>query len=65
MQKNTLQKKNEHLSYGEGQREQFGEGHRYRAEEKTEGADKFNDHDFAGGEREDKPLPDPQKPAGE
>ena len=29
-------KKDEHLTYGEGQREQYGEGQDYRPEDKTE-----------------------------
>lgn len=57
--------KGEHLKYGEGQREQYGEGSAYRPEDKTKAADKMNEHGFAGGERDDKPLPDPRDPEGE
>ncbi len=34
MQNKVTEKKSDHLKYGEGQREQFGEGTRYRPEEK-------------------------------
>lgn len=48
-------KRKEHLKYGEGQREQYGEGLSYRPEDKTEGADKMGESDgFAGGEVNDK-----------
>jgi hypothetical protein len=57
-------KKAAKLKYGEGQREQYGEGMAYRAEEKTKAAD-TTDHGFAGGERKEKPLPKPHKPADE
>lgn len=63
MQKKTTRKTRDHLEYGQGQREQYGEGKRYRPDDKSKAADKFNDHDFAGGERKDAPLPDPHKPA--
>jgi hypothetical protein len=55
-------KKNQPLKYGEGQREQYGEGTAYRPEEKTNAADEINDHGFAGGEREEKSIPDTRKP---
>ncbi len=55
-------KKNPRLKYGEGQREQYGEGTSYRPEEKTKAADEINEHGFAGGEREDKGIPDTRKP---
>lgn len=47
----TVTKKNEHLPYGEGQREQYGEGQDYRPEDKTEAVDKKDKGGFAGGER--------------
>ncbi len=55
-------KKSQKLNYGEGQRGQYGEGTRYRAEEKTEAARTMDDHGFAGGERPKKPIPDTKKP---
>jgi hypothetical protein len=58
-------KKSRHLKYGEGQREQFGEGMAYRPEEKTEAAQESKESGFAGGEREEKPLPESKKPADE
>jgi hypothetical protein len=59
-------RKNEHLRYGEGQREQYGEGRSYRKEDLSEGADKANDlGGFAGGKRPKKRLPDPQAPQGD
>lgn len=33
------EKKEDHLKYGEGQREEYGEGKDYKPEDKTEGAD--------------------------
>jgi hypothetical protein len=57
-------KKNAHLKYGEGQREQYGEGTAYRPEDKTKAA-QSDEHGFAGGERKDKSLPHPRKPADE
>lgn len=59
------EKKSKHLDYGEGQREQYGEGTSYRPEEKTKAADKSTEHGFAGGKRKGKSLPDPNKPADE
>jgi hypothetical protein len=58
-------KKNTHLKYGEGQREQYGEGTAYRPEDKTKAAQESDEHGFAGGERKDKSLPHPRKPADE
>jgi hypothetical protein len=58
-------KKSDHLKYGEGQREQYGEGTSYRPEDKTKAAQESTEHEFAGGERKDKSLPHPRKPAGE
>ena len=52
------------LKYGEGQREQYGEGTAYRPEDKTKAAQQ-TDHGFAGGEREKKSVPDPRKPEGD
>ncbi len=48
-------KKNEdHLKYGDGQREQYGEGADYRPEDKTKAADQSNDSGgFAGGDGKD------------
>lgn len=49
----------EELDYGEGQREQYGEGYRYRREELSEGADKSTSHGWAGGgSDETTPIPD-------
>ncbi len=48
-------KKNEHLQYGDGQREQYGEGQAYRPEDKTKGAQETGKSDgFAGGNVNDK-----------
>jgi hypothetical protein len=60
-----MAKKKDHLAYGEGQREQYGEGMSYRPEEKTAAAQNFNDSSFAGGERKKKSVPDAPKPADE
>jgi hypothetical protein len=44
-------KKKDELDYGEGQREQYGEGSSYRPEEKTEAADEMGKSGgFAGGD---------------
>jgi hypothetical protein len=40
----------EHLPYGQGQREQYGEGYKYRPEDLTKPADKSNSSDWAGGD---------------
>ncbi|AHB50289.1 hypothetical protein W911_13430 [Hyphomicrobium nitrativorans NL23] len=59
-------KKNEHLPYGEGQREQYGEGFAYRKHDLSKGADKVNDlGGFAGGARPKKSVPDPEEPEGD
>lgn len=58
-------KKAPRVKYGEGPREQYGEGMRYRPEDTTEAVQESTEHGFAGGEREKKPLPDPNKPADE
>ncbi len=59
-------KNDAHLSYGEGQREQYGEGHAYRKDDLSKGADKVNDlGGFAGGKRPKKPVPDPREPEGD
>jgi hypothetical protein len=42
-------KKDEHLKYGDGQREQYGEGQDYRPEDKTESVDEKDKGGFAGG----------------
>lgn len=39
-----------HLPYGEGQREQYGEGYRYRPEDLSNSADESNSSDWAGGD---------------
>ena len=44
-------KKDEHLKYGGGQREQYGEGKSYRPEDKTDAVDKKDQGGFAGGNR--------------
>lgn len=46
-------RKSEHLGYGEGQREQYGEGHGERPENLTEGADAMQDAGWAGGDGDD------------
>ena len=49
--------------HAEGQREQYGDGKRYREADLSEGADESNNLDgFAGGERPPKSIPDPKKP---
>lgn len=56
-------KKSDHLKYGEGQREQYGEGQAYRPEDKTGAADKMDEADFAGGEHKGgKGIPSGKKP---
>jgi hypothetical protein len=66
MGKGTKATKDKHLAYGEGQREQYGEGTRYRKEETKVAADTFNEHGFAGGKRRaKKSVPDPRKPEGD
>jgi hypothetical protein len=47
-------KKSSHLKYGEGQREQYGEGHGNRPENVNEGADASTDGEWAGGDRNEK-----------
>jgi hypothetical protein len=49
-------KKSKHLGYGQGQREQYGEGHGYRPSDLTEGADRSTDHDWAGGDDHDRKV---------
>ena len=66
----TLPKKNDqkssHLKYGEGQREQYGEGFRDRPENLNEGADASTDAGWAGGDRdEDKRASTDKAPGGE
>jgi hypothetical protein len=53
--------KNRRLKYGEGQREQYEEGRSYRPEDKSEAADNIDEHGFAGGERDDKAIPDTRR----
>ena len=54
------------VNYGEGPRADYGEGYRYRKSDLSKGADDANDlGGFAGGDRPDKPLPDPQQPDGD
>lgn len=56
-------KKSDDLKYGEGQREQYGEGQDYRPEDKSEGADTMDEAEFGGGEhKSDKGIPDGKKP---
>jgi hypothetical protein len=43
-------KPNEHLPYGQGQREQYGEGYKYRREDLSKPADESNSSDWAGGD---------------
>ncbi len=62
MTNQSPKKKNPHLKYGEGPREQYGEGDSYRPEDKTKAADKFTEHEFAGGERAEKISSKPRKP---
>ncbi len=57
-------KASKHLGYGEGQREQYGEGHKYRPEDLTEGADDANDHEWAGGEDDDRKVAATDKAPG-
>jgi hypothetical protein len=40
----------EHLPYGEGQREQYGEGYKYRREDLSKPADESDSGDWAGGD---------------
>jgi hypothetical protein len=40
----------EHLPYGEGPREQYGEGYKYRREDLSRGADESTSSDWAGGD---------------
>jgi hypothetical protein len=40
----------EHLPYGHGQREQYGEGYKYRHEDLSQPADVSNSSDWAGGD---------------
>lgn len=51
------QKKSERLKYGEGQREEYGEGYGYSPEETSEAADKINQSGFAGGEHKSSDSP--------
>lgn len=39
-----------HLPYGQGQREQYGEGYKYRREDLSKPADESNSSDWAGGD---------------
>lgn len=57
-------KKSSDLNYGEGQREQYGEGYRNRPEDLSDGADKSTDHEWAGGDR-DKQKAETDRPPGE
>lgn len=43
------QNKSNNLKYGEGQREEYGEGYGYTQEETSEAADKMNQSGVAGG----------------
>lgn len=56
----------EHLRYGEGQREDYGEGQRYRTEEKTEAADAMgqNKEFGAGGGKHEKGVSSRTNPDG-
>jgi hypothetical protein len=55
--------KAQHLEYGEGQRENYGEGAGYRPEDKTPAAEKVGQSDgFAGGKRPRTNHPDENKP---
>lgn len=58
-------RESDELKYGDGQRDQFGEGTFYRPEDKTKGAQESTEHDFACGKRTDKSLPDPRKQVDE
>jgi hypothetical protein len=40
----------EHLPYGQGQREQYGEGYKYRPEDLRKPADESNSSGWAGGD---------------
>ena len=54
-----VQVKRNKRAYGQGPREQYGEGYSYRREELTEGADDSQDHGWAGGKNDKTvPLPD-------
>lgn len=54
------------VSYGEGPRADYGEGYRYRKSDLSKGADNAADlGGFAGGERPEKPVPEPQEPEGD
>ena len=39
-----------HLPYGQGQREQYGEGYKYRREDLSKSADESNSSGWAGGD---------------
>lgn len=56
-------KKPQKLDYGEGQREQYGEGAGYKPEDKTPAADELGQsNEFAGGERPNKGASEGAKP---
>ncbi len=38
------------MPYGQGQREQYGEGYKYRREDLSKSADESNSSDWAGGD---------------
>lgn len=55
-------KKSSHLKYGEGQREQYGEGTGNRAENLNEGADASTDSGWAGGEHDNQKAATTDRP---
>lgn len=58
-------KADNHLKYGEGQREAYGEGYANRPENVTEGAQDSADHDWAGGDHdEQEQAPTDRAPGG-
>lgn len=50
------------LKYGEGQREQYGEGYRNRPEDMTEGAQESADHGWAGGDHDEQKVAPTNRP---
>lgn len=44
----------EHLKYGEGQREQYGEGQAYRPEDAVEGTQETDEGGWAGGDHNER-----------
>lgn len=59
------QKKSSKLNYGEGQREQYGEGYSNRPEDVAEGAKSSTDKEWAGGDHDEQKTAPTDKTPGD